>query len=79
MNYTILYTEDLASGQSIDITKDGTTYSVNYYDKETNSLIHKRFKTIDEAQSEYIKIINYFIHGVYNFEQRSKDLRKEVN
>ena len=75
MNYTILYTEDLATGQSIDITKDGTTYSINYYDKESNTLIHKRFKTIDKAQAEYQKIANYFIHGVYTFEQRSEDLR----
>lgn len=76
MNYTILYTEDLATGQSIDISKNCSIYSVNFYDKKTNTLVKRNIKTIDEAQAEYLKIVNYFIHGVYTFEQRSEDLRR---
>lgn len=72
----MLTMQDLASGQILDLIKDGCSYNIHFYDKESNTLINKKFKTIDDAQGEYIKIVNYFIHGVYTFEQRSEDLRR---
>lgn len=72
MVFTMLSAQDLASGQFLDLVKEGNTYNVNFTDKE--KFVTKKFRTINEAQGEYLKIINYFIHGVYTFEQRANDL-----
>ena len=34
MNYTIISTQDLQTGQIIDIVKDGSTYNVDFTNKE---------------------------------------------
>ena len=72
MIYTITQTTDFATNQSIEIEKFASIYSVNFTDGKT--YITKKVKTIDEAQAVYQKIVNYFIHGVYNFEQRAEEL-----
>ncbi len=77
MNYTIISTQDLQTGQIIDIVKDGSTYNVDFTNKE--KFITKKVRTLEEAQRIYINIVNYFINGFYNFEQRAKELEnKEV-
>lgn len=75
MNFTIIYTEDLATGQKLSLDKDGNTYIVSF--SENDKYISQRVKTINEAKYLYNTIINYFIHGVYTFEERTKILKKE--
>lgn len=75
MNYTILYTKDIATEQVADITKDGSTYIVAL--AYCDNYISKRVKTINEAQNIYNNIINCFINGLYNFEDRKKILLGE--
>lgn len=72
MNYTIITTQDLQTGQIIDIVKDGSTYNVDFTNKE--KFVTRKVKTLEEAQEIYIKIVNYFINGFYSFEQRAKEL-----
>ena len=64
--------QDLATGQIVDIVKNGNTYNVDFTDKET--FVTKKFRTLKEAQETYLKIVNYFIQGLYTFEQRAKEL-----
>jgi len=77
MNYTMLTCQDLATGQVLDIVKNGSIYNVEFTNKET--FITIGFKTIDEAKEKYLKIIDCFITGYYNFEQRVEILRGERN
>ena len=77
MNFTIISTQDLQTGQIIDIVKDGNTYNIEFTNKE--KFITKKVRTLKEAQEIYTKIVNYFLNGFYTFEQRSKELEnKEV-
>lgn len=72
MSYTMVTMQDLATGQIVDIVKNGNTYNVDFTDKET--FVTKKFRTLKEAQETYLKIVNYFIQGLYTFEQRAKEL-----
>lgn len=77
MNFTIISTQDLQTGQIIDIVKDGNTYNIEFTNKE--KFITKKVRTLKEAQEIYTKIVNYFLNGFYTFEQRAKELEnKEV-
>lgn len=77
MNFTIIYTEDLATGQKLSLDKDGNTYIVGF--AENDKYISQRVKTLNEAKYLYNTIVNYIIHGVYTFEQRAEILKKESN
>lgn len=75
MNYTILYTKDLATEQVVDITKDGNTFVIGF--AYCDNYISNRVKTIEEAKKIYNNIINCFINGLYNFEDRKRILLNE--
>jgi argininosuccinate synthase len=74
MNFTITTMQEMASGQTIDFLKDGNKYSIYFTDGE--KAYSKKFETIDEAHRVFQTISNYFIHGVYTFEQRAETLNK---
>lgn len=74
MNYTIIYTEDLATGQKLSIEKSGNLYNVSFC--ENDKYVGRLVKTIDEAQRLYTTIANYFIHSVYKFEDRAEILKR---
>lgn len=75
MNFTMLNCQDLATGQVLDIVKNGNIYNVEFTNGETFLTIG--FKTIDEAKDKYLKIVDCFINGYYTFEQRVEILRGE--
>ena len=78
MNYTIITTQDLQFEQFLDIVKNGNIYSVELTDKQ--EFVRVSFRTLKEAQEIYLKLVNYFINGLYSFEQRKSILleSKEV-
>lgn len=75
MNYTILNCQDLATGQVLDIVKNGNIYNIEF--TSNNNFITIGFKTIDEARDKYLKIVECFINGYYTFEQRVEILKGE--
>lgn len=75
MNYTLLHTEDYQTEQSASIVKNGNTYSVDLYDKKSNTFVRKNVRTKEEAQDLYNKIIDCFINGWYTFELRADILK----
>lgn len=76
MNYTIISTTDLQFNQVIDIVKDGNTYNINF--TNSDKFITKKFRTLQEAQEIYQKIVYCFINGYYTFEQRANFIIKGV-
>ena len=75
MFYTMLTAQDLATNQTIDIVKAGSTYNVEF--TNNTEFISVKFKTLKEAQEKYLKIIDCFINGIYTFEQRKNIILKE--
>lgn len=78
MNYTIIYTEDLLTKQTIDISKSGNFYTVGLYDHETNEIIVDTVKTRSEAFEKYNKIIKCFVTSCYSWNDRKKILKNEL-
>ena len=77
MNFTILTSQDLATGQVLDITKSGNHYELNFTDKN----IFYRFTSYDlkEIKEKYLKVVDCFINGYYTFEQRIEIIKGDLN
>lgn len=76
MNYTMLTCQDLATGQVLDIVKNGSIYNVELTNSE--SFISIGFTTLDEAKQKYIKLVDCFVNGYYTFEQRVEILKENI-
>ena len=76
MTYTLISTTDFQSGQIIDIIKDGSIYCIHFTDKET--FYSCRLREKEKALNIYQEIINYFINGLYSFNQRVEIIDKLI-
>ena len=75
MNYTILNCQDLASGQVLDMVKNGNIYNIEFTNGDKFLTIS--FEKLEEAKEKYLKIIECFINDYYTFEQRIEILKGE--
>lgn len=75
MNFTILTSQDLATGQVLDITQSGNHYELNFTDKN----IFYRFTSYDlkKIKEKYLKVVDCFITCDYSFEQRIEIIKGE--
>lgn len=76
MVYTITSAKDFASGQKLQLLKNGHRYMIWLINKE--ELTKGYFATIEDAQKKYIELLTYFIKGLYSYEQRAEKLTKEI-
>lgn len=76
MVYTITSAKDFASGQSLQLLKNGRHYMIWLINKE--ELTKGYFATKEDAQKKYIELLTYFINGLYSYEQRAEKLTKEM-
>jgi len=76
MNYTITSMTNFGGNQIISVDKNGSKYSVGFYDKETQSFTHKDFNSIGEAEAAFMKMASFFIRGMYSAEQRANFLKE---
>ena len=72
MVYTITSAKDYASGQSLQLLKNGRQYMIWLINKEV--LTKGYFATIEDAQKKYLEMLTYFINGWYTYEQRAEKL-----
>lgn len=68
MTYTLISATDYQTGQIIDIIKEGSTYCIHFTDKE--NFYSCRLKDKEKALKIYQEIINYFVNGLYSFNDR---------
>ena len=73
MSYTIMSTEDMAQGMSLDISKQGNKYRVSIHQDGEHS--GKMFDTLEQAFEAYSKIAKMIAFGLYS----TKDRREQLN
>lgn len=69
MFYGIMQTEDLASGQILDLAKSGNKYVVSLMNDEHKFKIHE-YDTLNDAMNVYQWIVVCIANSEYSFEDR---------
>ena len=76
MNYTIMYSVDMASSQELSLNKKGNSYNVLLANANNGTSV--TFTSIDKALEKYNKLVECFAKGLYSYEDRVKILIKEI-
>lgn len=72
MDYTICYSKDLASMQTLSLNKNGNKYYITLSDGDKTTIAH--FDNKEDAKDKFLLINQYFMDGWGDFEYRRKKL-----
>ena len=74
MSYTIASTKDIHNDLVLEIGIRGNEWDVSLHNEETKETTRKRYKEKAEAMNVYLKLVSWFIEGMYSEEDRRKEL-----
>lgn len=75
MNYAIATTKEVHGNLSLNIDKSGNEYTVGLFNEGTKEYTCRSFKTIDEALTVYITLVELIVKG-YGTEEYKRNVLK---